>query len=132
MCIRDSSCCNNARLGATLSHKKWIPNTFLDELLAEIFPRCFRRECQSYIPVAAEFIKFSRSYGNFPHFAETSNPSNFLFFWGVFVQRSRTCWCLSINRRPKISASNSSIYFPEVHIISSRTAGWTSSYLSQM
>ena len=48
------------------------------------------------------------------------------FFWGV--QRSRACWCLSIKCRPKISASNSSIYSPEVHIVSSRNAGWTSSY----
>ena len=52
----------------------------------KFLPRCFRRECQPYIPVATEFIIFLRSYGIFPHFAETSDPSNFLFFF-PFV------WC---------------------------------------
>ena len=31
--------------------------------------------------VAAKFINFSRSYGIFPHFAETSDRSNYLFFF---------------------------------------------------
>ena len=66
------------------AHKKWIPNTFLYELLAETLPRCFQRECSPYPPFASEFINFSRSYGIFPHFAETSDRSNCLFFLFLF------------------------------------------------
>ena len=68
------------------------------------------------------------SFGIFPHSAETSNRSNCVFFILFSKQRSRACWCSSITCRPKISASNSSIYSSDVHIVSSRTAGWTSSY----
>ena len=45
-----------------------------------------------------------------------------------FFRSNGRGWCSSIKCRPKISASNSSIYSSDVHIISSRTAGWTSSY----
>ena len=112
---------------AVMSYTLRISPTFLDEFLAESLPRCFPRECQPYIPFVTEFINFLRSYGVFPHIAETSNPSNFLFFNFFGGQRSRACCFLLIKCRPKISASNSSIYSADEQFALPRIVGWTSS-----
>ena len=68
-----------------------------------------------YSPSASEFINFSRSYGIFPHFAETSDRSNCPFFFSQ--EQRQNCWGSSIKCRPNISESNSSIYSSEKRFV---------------